>query len=52
MIQNIIIGIVLCACVLYAGYRIYKEIRQNIQCKNYGCAGCAFYEQCKRNRKK
>ena len=50
--QYIIIAIVLTACVGYAGYRIYKEIKLNILCKNYGCAGCAFYEKCKKNRKK
>ncbi|MCI6551849.1 MAG: FeoB-associated Cys-rich membrane protein [Prevotella sp.] len=51
MIQTIIVIAVVTGCVAYAGRHIYKEIKRNSQCENYGCAGCAFYEKCKRNKK-
>ncbi|MCI6618732.1 MAG: FeoB-associated Cys-rich membrane protein, partial [Prevotella sp.] len=51
MLQTIIVIAVLAACVAYAGWHFYKEVRRNSQCENYGCAGCAFYEKCKHNGK-
>lgn len=49
--QYIIIGIVIAAAVAYAGIYFYREWRENIRYRNYGCAGCAFYETCKRKKK-
>ncbi len=51
-IQYIIISVILLACVIYLARYIYYEVKENIQYKNYGCAGCAFYEKCKRSKKK
>ena len=52
MIQDIIITIILAACITYAANRIYKAWHQASTCKNYRCSGCAFYEKCKKNKKK
>lgn len=51
-IQYIIVAIILAACILYAAICIYKAIKAARECKDYHCAGCAFYEKCKKNRKK
>lgn len=52
VIQNIIIGIIIAGAVLAAARYFYNEVNQNIKCKNYGCAGCALYDKCKKNKKK
>lgn len=52
MIQYIIVGTVLAICVVLGVRYFYREWRENVRYKNYGCAGCAFYDKCKRNKKK
>ena len=51
-IQYIIVSIVIGASIITAIYMAFKEIRENIRYKNYGCAGCALYKTCKRKKKK
>lgn len=51
-IQYIIVSIVVGISILIAIYMAFKEIRENIHYKNYGCAGCALYKTCKRKKKK
>ncbi|MDD5861319.1 MAG: FeoB-associated Cys-rich membrane protein [Prevotella sp.] len=51
-IQYMIVGIIVALAVIYAGYKAYQEIKENIRYKNYGCAGCPFYEKCSRKKKK
>jgi CRISPR/Cas system-associated exonuclease Cas4 (RecB family) len=51
-IQYIIIGTVLAICLILAVRYFYQEWRENVRYKNYGCAGCAFYEKCKRKKKR
>ncbi len=51
-IQYIIVSIVVGISFLIAIYMAFKEIRENIHYKNYGCAGCALYKTCKRKKKK
>lgn len=51
IVQYIIIGIILAVCLMLAVRYFYREWRENVRYKNYGCAGCAFYETCKRNKK-
>lgn len=51
-LQYILIGIVLAVAIAYAARRIYRTIKQNLICKNYRCAGCAFYDQCQKKKKK
>ena len=52
--QYIIILTILAACIAYAAIRIYRAWKKVSQChdRNYKCAGCAFYEQCKKKKKK
>lgn len=52
MIQYIGISIIIALSIGYAGWKSYKTVKQNLKCKNYGCAGCALYEKCKKNIKK
>ncbi len=52
VVQYIIVGIVVAGAVAVAAWMVYKEIRENIQYRNYGCAGCAFYDRCRRSKKK
>lgn len=49
--QYIVIGIVLAVCAVLAIRYFINEWRENVRYKNYGCAGCAFYDQCKRKKK-
>ena len=51
--QYIIILTILAACIAYAAIRIYRAWKKVSQChdRNYKCAGCAFYEQCKKKKK-
>lgn len=51
-VQYVIVGIVVAGAIVCAVRFVYKEIKENIQYRNYGCAGCAFYDRCKRNKKK
>jgi hypothetical protein len=44
IMQNIIIGIIIAAAIIYAGYRVFVAIRSaGDPC--YGCSGCALHEQ-------
>ncbi len=52
ILQYIIIGIVIFAAILYAVQRSYKSVNDNIKCKDYKCAGCAFYDKCRNKQKK
>lgn len=52
ILQYIIIGIVIFAAILYAVLRSYKSVQNNIKCKDYKCAGCAFYDKCRNKQKK
>jgi hypothetical protein len=52
IIQYIIIGIVILSAILYAVIRSYKSVQDNIKCKDYKCAGCAFYDKCRNKQKK
>ncbi len=52
IIQYIIIGIILAVCLVYAAKMIYTAIKATQNCKDYKCAGCAFYDSCKKNHKK
>ncbi len=52
LIQYIIIFLVIALAVTFAVRGIYKSINQNIKCKDYKCAGCAFYDKCKKEQKK
>ncbi len=52
MIQYLIIGLVVAACIVYAAIRIYKAWHGVSQCKDYKCAGCPFYQKCEQNKKK
>lgn len=49
--QYVIIGIILATCIAFAIQYFVREWRENIRYKNYGCAGCPFYEKCNRNKK-
>lgn len=51
-VQYAIVGVVVAGAVAIAARMIYKEIRENIRYRNYGCAGCAFYDRCRRSKKK
>ncbi len=51
-VQYAIIAIILAACITYAAFCITKVVRHSRKCKDYHCAGCAFYEKCKANDKK
>ena len=50
MNQYTIIATILAACILYAAFRIYKSWKEVNKCTDgrYRCAGCAFYEECKK----
>lgn len=52
ILQYIIIGIVIFAAILYAVLRSYKSVKDNVKCKDYKCAGCAFYDKCRNKQKK
>ena len=51
MTQYIITAIILAACIAYAAFCIFKTYKKAIKCKDYHCAGCAFYEKCKSQKK-
>lgn len=51
-IQYIIIAIILAACVAFAVRYFVSEWRENMRYHNIGCAGCAFYDRCRRAKKK
>lgn len=49
MIQLVIVGVVLAACLAYVGYRIYVAVRRaGDRC--YGCSGCALHDQLMKKR--
>lgn len=50
-LQYIIIGVVLAVCIFLAVRYFVGEWRENIRYKNYGCAGCPFYDRCNRTKK-
>lgn len=50
--QYILLAAILTLCVAWLIRYLYREYRENLKCRNYGCAGCAFYEKCKKARKK
>lgn len=52
ILQYILLAFILALCIGYASWRIYDTIKKNLRCRNYGCAGCAFYEKCTKTRKK
>jgi hypothetical protein len=52
IIQYIIIGLILTVAIVYIAISTYKTIKRNLLCKDYRCAGCAFYDTCKRKKKK
>lgn len=49
--QYVIVAVVVAACVALAVRYLYREWRENVRYRNYGCAGCAFYDKCRRNKK-
>jgi len=51
-IQYIIITIVIALSIGYACWKGYSTIKQNLKCKDSGCAGCAFYDKCKKQEKR
>ena len=50
-LQYIIIGVILAVCLALAVRYFVREWRENVRYKNYGCAGCAFYDRCRRSKK-
>ena len=50
--QYIIIAIGVAACLFFAVKYFIDEWRENVRYKNYGCAGCPFYDKCTRTKKK
>mgnify|MGYP003096412198 CR=1 FL=1 len=50
-LQYIILTVVLSVCIIAAIRYFWLEWRENVRYRNYGCAGCAFYDTCKRKRK-
>lgn len=51
-VQFAILAVILAFCVAWFLRYLYREYRQNLKCNDYGCAGCALYEKCKKTRKK
>lgn len=51
-LQYIIVGIVLAMCVGLAVRYFHREWKQNVRCKDYGCAGCPFYDKCRKTIKR
>ena len=51
-LQYIIVTIVIALAAGYALRKSYHSIKQYIKCHDAGCAGCAFYEKCKKTTKK
>ena len=51
-IQYIITFMILATCIVYVAFSIYKSYKKAKQCKDFHCAGCAFYEKCNKNKKK
>lgn len=51
-LQYIILAIILTLCASYLVHYFYVEWRQNVKCKDYGCAGCPFYKKCTKTIKK
>lgn len=51
IVQYIVVAVVLGACAVWLGVYFRREWRENVRYKNYGCAGCAFYEKCRRTKK-
>ena len=52
VVQYIIIGIVIVACLVYATIIMWKNGKSQLKCGDYKCAGCPFYEKCEKNKKK
>ncbi len=50
--QNIVLAIILVACLGYATFCIVKAWKSARKCHDYKCAGCPFYEKCEKNKKK
>ena len=51
-IQYIVIFVVIAVSVCFVLRNLYKAIYNNVKCKDYKCAGCAFYDKCKKVEKK
>lgn len=51
-IQYIVIFVVIAVSVCFVLRNLYKAIYHNVKCKDYKCAGCAFYDKCKKVEKK
>ena len=51
MWQYIIVIVVLAVCAVLAIRYFISEWRENVRYKNYGSAGCAFYDRSKRKKK-
>ena len=51
-IQYIVIFVVIAVSVCFVLRNLYKAIYRNVKCKDYKCAGCAFYDKCKKVEKK
>ena len=52
LIQYIIVGVIICIAVAFVVVKAYRSVKQNIRCKDYKCAGCAFYDKCKKAQKR
>ena len=50
--QDIIIAIILVACLGYATFRFLKSWKSVQKCHDYKCSRCPFYEKCEKNKKK
>jgi hypothetical protein len=49
--EQIIVYIILAACLIYAGRRIYLTIKRSETPCDYGCPGCILKDSCKKSRK-
>ena len=52
VVQYIIIGIVIVACLVYATIIMWKNGKSQLKCGDYKCAGCPFYEKSKKKQEK
>ena len=52
VVQYIIIGIVIVACLVYATIIMWKNGKSQLKCGDYKCAGCPFYEKCEKKQEK
>ncbi|MDD6437709.1 MAG: FeoB-associated Cys-rich membrane protein [Prevotella sp.] len=51
ILQYIIVGVIVVACLALGARYFYREVRENLRYRRQGCAGCPFYEKCQRDKK-